>query len=72
MDEPVNNKGVVKFYNSNKGFGFITEEVSKKDIFFHITQCPGIEEIQEGTSVEFGVGPGRGGKGEAAINIKCV
>jgi len=60
------NKGTVKFFNSEKGFGFISQKEGD-DIFFHVT------ELQSGTAnkgdtVEYEVGEGR--KGPTAVNIR--
>ena len=60
------NKGKVKFFNTDKGFGFITQNQGD-DIFFHVT------ELQSGTVnkddiVEYDVGEGR--KGPCAVNIR--
>jgi CspA family cold shock protein len=59
-------KGTVKFFNQDKGFGFITPEDGSKDLFVHIS---GIVNgpIQEGDTVEFEEGQGR--KGPCAENV---
>jgi cold shock protein len=59
--------GTVKFFNEEKGFGFITPENGDKDVFVHST---GIDAgpITEGDTVEFEVGEGQ--KGPHAINVK--
>ncbi len=63
-------KGTVKWYNSEKGFGFITME-NQKDIFVHrsglINAYAGLE---EGAEVEFEVK--QGDKGPIAVNVKKV
>ena len=47
--------GVVKWFNTNKGFGFIDPDDGDKDIFFHITavQESGLETVNEGQRLEF-------------------
>ena len=62
------NKGVVKFFNESKGFGFITEEGVDKDHFVHISGL--IDEINEGDNVEFGLQEGN--KGLNAVNVKVI
>jgi len=57
-------KGVVKFFNNEKGFGFIEQE-DGDDLFVHHTQVEGV--IEDGDSVEFEVGEGP--KGPNAINV---
>ena len=61
-------KGLVKFFNDTKGFGFITEEDSNKEHFVHISGL--IDEIREGDEVEFELTEGK--KGLNAINVKVI
>ena len=58
--------GTVKFFNTTKGFGFITKE-DGSDIFFHISEVQG-PQPQDGDKVEFEVGEGN--KGPCAVNVK--
>ena len=64
-------QGTVKFFNSEKGFGFISR-TGGEDVFVHHTNiaCEGYKSLQEGQAVEFEVGPGR--KGEEARNVRVV
>lgn len=55
-------RGVVKFYNENKGFGFITKE-DGTDIFVHATGL--IDEISNNDEVEFNVGKQSDGRSMA-------
>lgn len=61
-------KGLVKFFNDTKGFGFITEEGSDKEHFVHVSGL--IDEINEGDQVEFELQEGR--KGLNAVNVKVI
>jgi|TARA_B100000809_G_scaffold157136_1_gene154388 CspA family cold shock protein len=62
------NKGKVKFFNDEKGFGFISEEGTEKDHFVHVTGL--IDEIQEDDEVEFELEEGK--KGLNAVNVRVV
>ena len=61
--------GVVKWFNNDKGFGFITPEDGSKDCFVHHTaiQGSGFKSLAEGEQVEFDVVQGQ--KGPAAENV---
>ena len=59
-------KGTVKFYNPKKGFGFINEESSGKEVYVHDSGL--IDKIQEGDTVIFETN--RGKKGLSAVNVK--
>ena len=56
--------GVVKFFNTSKGFGFIAPDGGGKDVFVHITalQRSGIQSLDEGQKVSFETAPGRDGR----------
>jgi cold shock protein len=61
-------KGTVKFYNSKKGFGFIVEETSGKDVFVHTSGL--IDKVKEGDKVVFETK--RGKKGVTAEQVKLA
>lgn len=63
--------GTVKFFNAEKGFGFISRE-GGEDVFVHYSniQTSGYRTLEEGQAVEFDVAPGR--KGEEAQNVRPV
>lgn len=58
--------GRVKFY-SEKGFGFITDDETEKDIFFHFSSFPKGTIINEGDSVEYEIEEAE--KGPKAVKI---
>jgi CspA family cold shock protein len=62
-------RGSVKWFNDQKGFGFITPEDGSKDCFVHHTsiQAEGFKTLAEGAAVEFDVVEGQ--KGPAAENV---
>ncbi len=64
-------KGQVKWFDSKKGYGFITGE-NGKEIFVHFTGIvsDGFKSLNEGQNVEFEVGTGT--KGEQAMNVTVV
>ena len=61
-------RGTVTFYNDSKGYGFITDSMTKQSIFVHVNNCN--DEIKEGNLVSFEIGAGQ--KGPAAMNVKIV
>jgi CspA family cold shock protein len=63
--------GTVKFFNAEKGFGFISREQGD-DVFVHYSniQGGGYKSLETGQVVEFEVGPGR--KGDEALNVRLA
>lgn len=63
--------GTVKFFNAEKGFGFISREHGD-DVFVHYSNIKGdgYRSLEEGQRVEFDVAPGR--KGEEAQNVRTI
>ncbi|AXY72937.1 cold shock domain-containing protein [Paraflavitalea soli] len=59
-------KGVVKFFNDAKGFGFINDSVTQESVFVHINQLSGPLKEKDKVSFEVEMGP----KGPSAINVK--
>ncbi len=64
-------KGTVKWFNPDKGFGFIQPEDGGKDIFVHITalQEAGLQSLQDDQPIEYEMVEGRDGR-ESAGNLK--
>ena len=65
--------GIVKWFNSQKGFGFITPEGGSKDVFVHISavERAGLQGLNEGQRVQYDLVPGKDGK-SSAENLKVV
>lgn len=64
-------EGTVKWFNPDKGFGFITPEGGGDDLFVHFSEIKseGFKTLDEGAQVEFDVGAGRDGK-QQAVNVR--
>jgi CspA family cold shock protein len=59
--------GKVKFFNNDKGFGFITPDGGGKDVFVHANDIGGAQ-LKEGDTVEFEIAQGK--KGPQASNVR--
>jgi cold shock protein len=63
-------QGTIKWFNSTKGFGFISTEDGSKDVFVHKNEIQGDAVMLEGDKVEFQTEPGP--KGPQAKGVKKV
>lgn len=61
-------KGIVKFFNNEKGYGFITDSANQTSIFVHIDSCK--DPIKQNDKVSFEVG--KGNKGPVANDVKLI
>jgi cold shock protein len=63
--------GTVKFFNKEKGYGFITNEAGGPDAFVHISavEAAGMDTLKEGQKVSYELEPGRDGK-SSAVNLQ--
>ncbi len=64
--------GTVKFFNSDKGFGFVAPEGGGKDVFVHASavEAAGMNSLSEGQRISFETQPDA--KGLKAVNLKAA
>jgi CspA family cold shock protein len=64
--------GKIKWFNPNKGYGFIVNDAGGKDVFLHASalEQAGLDTLEEGQAVSFDIGEDKGK--ENAINIKKI
>ena len=67
-------EGTVKFFNNEKGFGFIKPDDGGTDIFVHISavEASGVGVIDEGMRIAFETEPDKRGKGPKAVNLELL
>ncbi len=63
--------GTVKFFNPERGYGFIKPDDGGRDVFVHITavETAGLKTLAEGQLVSFEVEPDKKGKGPKAVDL---
>ena len=66
--------GTVKFFNTERGFGFIKPDNGGADIFVHISagQASGLPGLEENQKVSFDTEPDKRGKGPKAVNLQSA
>lgn len=67
-------RGTVKFFNTDRGYGFIKPDDGGPDVFVHVSavHTAGIEHLAEGQRIGFEVEPDRKGKGPKAVNLTAA
>jgi CspA family cold shock protein len=68
---PMAMTGTVKFFNGERGYGFIKPDDGGRDVFVHITavERAGLKGLNEGQKISFEVEPDKKGKGPKAVNL---
>ena len=63
--------GVVKFFNGERGYGFIKPDDGGRDVIVHVTavEQAGLKGLNEGQRICFEVEPDKKGKGPKAVNL---
>lgn len=64
--------GTVKWFNSTKGYGFITPDAGGKDVFVHISavERSGLRELSDGQKISYDLEADRRSGKESAVNLK--
>ncbi len=68
---PMAQTGAVKFFNAERGYGFVKPDDGGRDVFVHITavERAGLKSLTEGQRISFDVEPDKKGKGPKAVNL---
>jgi cold shock protein len=68
---PMAMAGTVKFFNAERGYGFIKPDDGGRDVFVHVTavERAGLKSLTEGQRLSFDVEPDKKGKGPKAVNL---
>ena len=66
--------GVVKFFNAEKGYGFIKPDDGSSDVFVHVSalEQAGLHTLNEGQKVSYEIEPDKKGKGPKALNLRLL
>lgn len=64
--------GTVKFFNQDKGFGFITPDNGGTDVFVHISAVQAGESLRDGTKVSYDIGQDRKTGKSKAENVRTL
>ncbi|UWU31039.1 cold-shock protein (plasmid) [Rhizobium sp. WSM1274] len=64
--------GTVKFFNQDKGFGFITPDDGGQDVFVHVSSVEGSTLLREGQKVAYEIGQDRGTGRSRAENVRAI
>ena len=72
MERGPRQNGVVKFFNAEKGYGFVTPDEGGADVFVHVSavERSGLGTLDKGQKVSFETEPDKRGKGPKAVNLQ--
>jgi cold shock protein len=67
-------RGIVKFFDKDRGFGFIAPEGGGRDVFVHVStvQRAGVPHLEEGMALSYATEDDTRGRGPQAINLQLV
>jgi CspA family cold shock protein len=67
-------QGTVKFFNADKGYGFIKPDDGGRDIFVHVTavERAGLQSLNKGQRVSYEIEADKNGKGPNAVDLLAV
>ena len=67
-------QGKVKFFDKERGFGFISPDLGGRDVFVHVSsvQRSGIPHLEEGMELSFAIEDDAKGRGPQAINLQLL
>ena len=74
MTSTTRQRGTVKFFDKERGFGFIAPESGGRDVFVHVStvQRAGVPHLEEGMALSYATEDDTRGRGPQAINLQLV
>jgi cold shock protein len=74
LGQDMRHTGTVKFFNRDKGFGFISPDGGGKDVFVHVSavQRAGVPYLEEGMAISFEVNDDPRGRGQQASSLQLL
>jgi cold shock protein len=71
---PIRHTGIVKFFDKDRGFGFVTPDLGGRDVFVHVSsvQRSGMPYLDEGMKLSYATEDDARGRGAQAINLQLI